>query len=283
MHKSLLFIVFIAAQVAKVHAAEVDLVYKPAPVEMVVRTNIAYKTTPSGPLTADIYLPAKASSEHRWPVVLFILGDASPETLKNAKDWLFIKSYGASAVAEGFCGVAFNHRSSENSSKLRDVRDDITSAIDFVRQNSLKLPIDTNRLNLWFFSGSGVHLPAAMGDRTAGMRSIVAYYPVLEPPPFFQLAIREKFSALAQLKIHAPKIPPLLLVKAGKDYPDWNAHIDQFRAEAERLKVRLEFLAHPNGRHAFDLFNNDDVSKDIIQRSWQFLRKANETPIPAGP
>jgi dienelactone hydrolase len=179
--------------------------------------------------------------------------------------------------------VAFNHRSSENSSKLPEVRDDITAAISFVRENSLGLPIDTNRLNLWYFSGSGVHLPAAMGNGIPCIRSVVAYYPVLEPPPFFQSATREKFSALAQLKIHAPNIPPLLLVKAGKDYADWHEHIDQFRAEAERLKVRLEFLEHPTGRHAFDLFNNDEISKDIIQRTWQFLRQASEPTAAAKP
>ena len=156
---SLAIAVSVAIVAISVPAAERDLVYKvPGMEQTTVRSNIAFKTVGDSQLHADFYLPTNLPGGAKLPVILFVLGDAPPNVLKNAKDWRFMQSYGRLAAASQMCGVTFNHRSSENFTKLPDVRSDILDALRFVQLNSLSLPIDTNRFCLWFFSGSGPHL-----------------------------------------------------------------------------------------------------------------------------
>lgn len=253
-----------------------DLVYYVPEMERAtLRSNLVYKRTNTAPLEADLYLPPDTASGSRLPAILFVPGDADPETLRHAKDWTLFQSYGRLAAARGFAGIVFNHRSSENFTRLSDVRADIEDLIAFVRTNAAALNVNGDRLCLWFFSGSGPHLEAGMGTNASWVRCIVAYYPLLAP--FAGAAIsedlRRQYSAIEQVKRHAPRVPPLLLVKAGRDAPGLNADIDRLREQAAASQVVLEFLEHPNGEHAFDIRNDDDTSREILRRTVSFIER----------
>ncbi len=251
-----------------------DLVYYDPEMERaIVRSNLVYKSADEISLEADLYLPPNTLSDSRLPAILLVLGEADPETLRHAKDWTFMQSYGRLATTRGFAGITFNHRSSEGFTKLREVRSDIDDLIRYVRANAESLRVDKNRICLWFFSGSGPHLEAGMGTNASYVRCIAAYYPLLSP--FSRAAIpdelRREFSAIEQLKRHAAHVPPLLLAKAGRDEPSLNERIDRFREQAAASHVPLEFLEHPTGEHAFDIRNNDDTSREILRRTMSFI------------
>jgi hypothetical protein len=184
-----------------------------------VRSNLVYKLANNAPLEADLYLPPGTAPGSRLPAILFVLGDADPERLRRAKDWTFMQSYGRLATASGFAGITYNHRSPENFASLPDVRADIDDLINFVRTNAAALNVNADKLGLWFFSGSGPHLESGMGTNVSCVRCIVAYYPLLSPSSRAAILdeIRRHFSAIEQLQHHAPRIPPLLLAKAGRD------------------------------------------------------------------
>ena len=80
----------------------------------VVRSNLVYKSAPHVILKADVYVPPTAFSNTAFPAILFVLGDAGPEQLRNARDWKCFQSYGRLAAASGYIGVRFNHRSSDD-------------------------------------------------------------------------------------------------------------------------------------------------------------------------
>ena len=98
---------------------------------------------------------------------------------------------------------------------------------------------------------------------------------MLAPAPFAAISddLRRQYSAVEQLKRHAPRIPPLLLAKAGRDAPPLNALIEQFREQAAASRVPVVFLEHPTGEHAFDILNNDDTSRDILRRTLIFIER----------
>jgi dienelactone hydrolase len=261
-------LIIITLAIAKASAA--DLVYSVEGMETVTtRSNVFFKSVNDWDLRADFYLPL-AQSNSPMPAVIFVLGDASPEQLRNAKDWTFLQSYGRLVAASGFAGVTFNHRSSENFRRLAEVRSDIQDAVAFVRKEGKAFGIDPKRLCLWYFSGSGMHLGVGMGTNALVTRCIVAYYPLLAPPDRENL---EAFSALAEMQRDAPAVPPSLLVKAGRDAPGLNRLIDEFRKEAERLDLPLEYLEHPTGPHAFDIRDDSEVSREIIKKTIAFIRR----------
>jgi acetyl esterase/lipase len=253
-----------------------DLVYYVPEMERsTVRSNLNYKTDDNLNLEADLYLPADTIPGARLPAILFVLGDADSETLRHAKDWTFMQSYGRLATTLGFAGVTFNHRSSENSTKLPAVRADIADLIRYVRTNAAALNVNGDKLCVWYFSGSGPHLELGMGTNAAFVRCIVGYYPVLAPSRRAVLAddLRRQFSAVEQLKRNAPHIPPLLIAKAGRDSVSLNQAIDEFRKQAAVSGVPLEFLEHPEGEHAFDIRHDDDTSREIVRRTLKFVEK----------
>ena len=186
-----------------------------------------------------------------------------------------MQSYGRLAAASGTAGVTFNHRSSENSTKLPEVRSDIDDLIRYVRSNATALNVNPDRICLWLFSGSGVHLESGFGTNTAFVRCVVGYYPLLAPSRRVVLTddVRRQFSAIEQLKLHVPRIPPLLIAKAGRDSASLNQSLDEFRRQAVTSGVSLEFLEHTNGEHAFDIRNDDETSREIVHRTLGFVEQ----------
>ncbi|MGI8605213.1 MAG: hypothetical protein ACR2OZ_19755 [Verrucomicrobiales bacterium] len=99
--------------------ASKDLLYRVPGMERVtVRPNVVYKTADAVPLHADFFVPSADAPRFPRPGVIFILGDGPPEVLRSAKDWEFFQSYGGLAVASGYVGITFNHRSSQDYQNL---------------------------------------------------------------------------------------------------------------------------------------------------------------------
>ena len=59
--------------------------------------------------------------------------------------------------------------------------------------------------------------------------------------------------------------------------PDWttrrsNSAIDRFARQALEANAALELINHPEGRHAFDILDDDARSREIIARTVEFLK-----------
>jgi dienelactone hydrolase len=65
-----------------------------------------------------------------------------------------------------------------------------------------------------------------------------------------------------------PELPPLLVVRAGRDDPDLNGSIDGFVATAADRGLPVELVEVPDGHHAFDLLDDTDASRAAIRRVW---------------
>ena len=65
----------------------------------------------------------------------------------------------------------------------------------------------------------------------------------------------------------------MLLAKAGRDAPFPNRLIDLLRAQAKASNLSLEYLEHPRGRHAFDILDDDDTSREILRRTMNFIER----------
>lgn len=71
----------------------------------------------------------------------------------------------------------------------------------------------------------------------------------------------------------ARKAPPILVARAGLDNPWLNDGVDRFVAGALARGATLDLLTHPDGRHGFDILDDDDRTRGIIRRTVEFLRE----------
>jgi dienelactone hydrolase len=111
----------------------------------------------------------------------------------------------------------------------------------------------------------------------------VAYYTALDlRQGLFPIdpADAEEFSASTYLRRFGPAIPPMLIVKAGRDAtPGINESIDRFVAEAARAHADVRELTHATAPHAFDVSARTARSKAVVRETLRFLKARLAKPL----
>jgi acetyl esterase/lipase len=243
------------------------------------RAGITYKTVDGDDLKLDIYLPTDLRAHERRPAVLFVHGEpwtADPVRFDALATGQYT-SWGRLVAASGWIGVPFEHRNSRACSHLPEVAADLDDLITFVRT---RIPeVDPDHLILWICSGGGAYGLRAVIQHSAYVRCAVVYYAFLEPLHYRSIIAPEvsddtlrEFSPIIALSQPEAVIPPILLARAGKDDPGLNETIDRFAAEALRRNVSLDLLTYPDGQHGFDILDDTERSRYIIQQTLAFMR-----------
>ena len=71
---------------------------------------------------------------------------------------------------------------------------------------------------------------------------------------------------------------PVLYVRAGLDRPSVNSEITALASRAVAQNAPLTLVNHPTGYHGFELFNDDDATRVVIDQTLEFVRQATSRP-----
>jgi len=234
--------------------------------------NVPYKTADDQSLHMDVYSPP--GPRRARPAIVFIHGGPIPRI--GAKNMGVFLSYGELAAASGFVAVTFDHRFLAPA-RLPDAAADVADLITHVRTNAEALGVDADRLALWAFSGGGPFLAGPLRERPSWLRAVIGYYaaldlqqPASDAEPTLTPEVRVAHSPAASLA-DAHSAPPILIARAGLDNAGLNATIDRFVQAALSGGATLDLLNHSDGRHGFDILDDDERSKQIIRHTLQFL------------
>ena len=225
----------------------------PDPERVEVRAGLVYVTAAGRELALDVYRPAGRPLTERVPAVLLVHGEADPAQLRGVRGWGQYTGWGRLLAGEGLAGVVFEHRAVAEAG-FEAVVAEVDQALATVRERAGELGLDPERLALAGFS-AGVPLSVPVLAAAAGrLRAAVLCY----GPP----------ADLDQVR----GLPPLLLVRAGRDDRELNQHIDRFVAAAADRGLPVELVHQPDGHHAFDVADDSDASRAVIRRVLEFLR-----------
>jgi acetyl esterase/lipase len=234
----------------------------------------AYKTVSGGALLADVYRPADAAAP--CPVVVLVHGGPVPAGSAPKNMGCFV-SWGETLAACGLAAVTFNHRFYGGAQLLEAARD-VEDAVAWVWSEAALLGVDSARLALWAFSGGGPFLSLALREGAPTFRALVAYYATLDlrerpPDPAASISDGERLALSPAHHVESGRpVPPMLVARAGADHPFLNGTIDRFIAAALAHNAPLEAINHPEGRHGFDILDDDPRSREIAARTIDFLR-----------
>jgi acetyl esterase/lipase len=238
-----------------------------------VRRDLVYKVADGQPLQVDVYSPSGPPRSR--PAVILIHGGPIPRI--GAKNMAVFVSYGELLAASGLVAVAFDHRFLAPA-RLTDAGGDVADLVAHIRKSAGSLGVDPQRLAFWAFSGGGPFLAAPLRERPTWVHALVAYYAVLDlqqPPPGDDSGtsadVRQTFSAIHSLG-DARNAPPILVARAALDNAWLNGAIDRFVQTALDNGATLDLLNHPEGRHGFDILDDDGRSKQIIRHTLEFLK-----------
>lgn len=115
------------------------------------------------------------------------------------------------------------------------------------------------------------------------MKALAAYYAAMDlqerPPGLAPGApndlsdeTRRAYSPAYQVATSARPLPPIFVGRAGLDNPWLNGSIDRFVQKAFERNVSIEVMNHAEGRHGFDILDDDDRSREILLRTLAFLK-----------
>lgn len=172
--------------------------------------------------------------------------------------------------------VTFNHRFYKNWNSLPQSADDLDTLIAWQQENSALFNVDPNHLTLWAFSGAGPLLTSALCSSKPFVTSVVNYFGILnlkllqgsgEP---ISSEVIDRFSPADCLDSSAP---PMLIARAGKDRAAFNSSIDAFVSRALQRNLSVTSVNHASGRHGFEIYDDDDRSREILQQTVEFIRR----------
>jgi dienelactone hydrolase len=225
----------------------------PDPDQVELRPDLVYTHADGRALAMDAYLPAGRAPGARVPAVLLVHGEADPALLRGVRGWGQYSGWGRLLAGQGMAGVAFEHRAILDAG-FEAVVAEVEAALAAVGERAGDLGVDPERVGVAAFS-AGVVLTAAVLPGAAGRVrcAVLCYGPLGDLAP-------------------NPALPPLLVVRAGRDDPELNRTIDQFVAPATAGHLTVELVHQPDGHHAFDVADDSDASRQVIGRMLAFLR-----------
>ncbi len=241
-----------------------------------VQRDLPYGRTVAGPLVMDLHHPPEAAAVARpTPAVVFVTGyaDAGARARfgRNAKDMGAYASWGELAASSGMIGVTY-----VNEDPVSDVR----VLFRHLRDHGARYGVDANRIGIWSCSGN---VPNALGLLIDGPRdglrcAAISYGFTLDldgANDVAEAARQWRFANPCEGKSvdELPADIPLFVARAGRDeFPGLNRSMDRFLLHAIRRNLPIAFVNHPEGPHAFDLFQDSATTRLVVRDILRFLR-----------
>lgn len=211
----------------------------PGPDKVTVRENITFKSIAETQLFMDVYAPPDGKAH---PAVVLVSGAS------NVRAWGLYKEYGRLIGGSGLIAVIPDKRY-EGQPSLETGAQDTLDLLAHLRQNATTYNIDPKRVCLWTFSAGGSLAQVGIAPEN-NLTCVIAYYGLGQAGP--RLALRQ----------HVDKMPPMLVVRAGRDGAPGNNAIDVFVTSALALNAPITFLNYPAGLHAFEVEDTRPEPKD---------------------
>lgn len=239
-----------------------------------VRRDLPYRVTESGPLTFDVYYPPGAAAEGRLPAVLFVHGysDAGTPNVfgRTFKEMGHTVSWAKLIAASGVVALVYSNS---------EPADDAQAIMQHVRDEAGALGIDASRLGLWATSG---HVPLAVSLLLQAewhnvrcavlccgyMLDMHGNTSVADMQKTYRFANPCAGKSVNDLRDDVP----LLIVRAGRDQFGVNESVDSFISAALHRNLPVRLVNHADAPHAFDLFYDGPVTREIIREILRFIQ-----------
>ena len=240
-----------------------------------VQRDVAYGLPDRG-LGMDVYYPLDEPDDGRWPAVIIVAGypgamEPRPTTL-SYKEIGWTVSMCELIARSGMVAIAYANR---------DPVTDLQALFEHIHECAESLRIDPARVGVIAVSGNvPTALTTIMQDASRTPACAVFGYgclldldgatDVADAARQFGFANPGVGRTFADLR----RDVPLFITRAGRDqFPTMNASIDTFICQGLRENLPITFVNHAEGPHAFDLFDDCRMSRDILRQTLRFLRQ----------
>ena len=217
----------------------------PPPAAFTVRADLVYKKSGSTALEMDLFRPASAARVQRFPVLVIFngFGGAFMRNSSQSQSWAKI------AAAHGFAGITMETTEGH-------VAEDFDSLVGYLKEHADDLQVDSERVAVIAWSGNtSAGFAAVENPERKAIKAAVFYY---------------GGGDVTQVRLDLP----VLFVRAGLDQIGSNQHIVQMIAAGITANAPWTVLNYSAGHHGFDGSDDNELSRDVIEETFQFLQLA---------
>jgi dienelactone hydrolase len=231
----------LSATVAGAQAPPRFLYPAPAADTFVATQDVQYGTSGETALKMDVFRPKSTAPA---PALIF-----------------FNRAVGADRRHPFYLGWAQTTASKSVVAILPDLRpgseaQDFTLLVPYLTQHANELGIDPNAIAVYAGSGNvSTAFPTVEDAKMSAIKAAVMYY------------------GAAQVKEFRRDLP-VLYVRAGLDRPEVNQAITAIASRAVSDNAPVTLLNHPTGYHAFEMRNDDEATRAIIDQTIAFVKQA---------
>jgi len=212
-------------------------------------TDLTYQMMPPERRFPIRIIPTRSAKSDCDIAVTYVFGDGS------------IAAITFSAKGHAFEGVKERYAAHRGNTLI--AMDDFQRLVAHLTDHASAYGVDANRIAVFAESGATwAALPAVEDPSQSAIKAAVMYYGSANVDTF-----RSDL--------------PLLWVRAGLDSPRTNADIARiaFLAIAQNAPVTL--LNHPTGRHGFEGRDDNAVTRDVIEQTLAFIKRATSAHFQA--
>jgi dienelactone hydrolase len=239
----LLVLVGLLASIAR--SQELRFVYPVPPPTDFTQRNLVYKQAGQIGLSLDLFLPTPSARSKSLPLFIIFngFGGGFMRTSAQSQGWA------KAATAHGFAAITAE-------TTAEHVAEDFDSLAFYLRQHAEDLRIDPDRLVVIAWSGNvSAGLPAVEDPQRKAIKAAVIYYGSAD---------------VSQFRLDLP----VLFVRAGLDQPLTNQSFDRTIAAGIAANAPWTVLNYPGGHHGFDVLDDNDLSREIIEETFRFAQLA---------
>jgi dienelactone hydrolase len=204
-----------------------------------VTEKVVFKTVDGQDLAMDVYGPRTGPAR---PAVVLVSGAPA------VRHWGLYRDYGRFIGAANLVAVVPDKRF-QGPQSMEHAAQDTLDLLTHLRQNAAKYNIDPRRVCMWTFSAGGALAQLGIAPEN-GFACLIAYYGLGQAGP--RIALRQ----------HAEKMPPMLIVRAGRDSVQLNNALDLFASAALMLNAPVSVFNYPAGLHAFEVEDHRPEPKE---------------------
>jgi dienelactone hydrolase len=224
-------------------AAQALQFHYPAPAAdaFTVARDVQYATSEGTALRMDVYRPRAGGPA---PALIFF-NRAVGRDRSNA----FYAGWATTVAAHGLVGI------------LPDLRDgsevqDFSQLVSHITQRAADLGIDREAIAVYAGSGNvWTAFPAVEDPKQTSIKAAVMYYGAASITEF-------------------RRDLPVLYVRAGLDRPALNRSITELASRAVAENAPVTLLNHPMGHHAFEMRDDDEATRMVIEQTIAFVKQA---------
>ena len=217
----------------------------PAPARDVSVTTVQFDSDGAMALAMDVYQrPPKGRA--RAALVFFNRGTGADRR---------------SPLYDGWARAAASHELVGIVPDLREAAQerDFQALIRYLTSHGSVLGIDSTAIAVYAASGN-----------------VWTAWPLLERPDATSIRAAVIYYGTAPISQFRRDLP-VLYVRAGLDRPSVNGEITALASRAIAQNAPLTLLNHPTGYHGFELFNDDDATRVVIDQTLEFVRQATSS------